>query len=155
MLVCASVAANQVDSAVNLIRTNFNVLDPKTQLGTFVQAGHVLMTYSIEHEMPEGKITADTHLTLEDAEEKLTAGEQLPGAKNDRLSYKNLMGELALCYALGGKDSWDKAITYGHRWAEGSKDLGLPVKWKPPMQERWAARLDENFVVQLQTEVFK
>jgi hypothetical protein len=155
-LVEAYVAANDVNSAVNLIKTNFKVLDPKEQLGTFVQAGHILMTYNIENDVPEGsKITAETPLTLADAEQMLREGEQLPGTENDRLSYKNLMGELALCYALGGKDSWNKAISYGQRWTKQSKDLGLPVKWQPPRQEKWTAQLDENFVVRLQTEVFK
>ncbi len=154
-LVEAYVAANDVKSAVKLINAKFKVLDPKGQLGTFVQAGHVLMTYDIDDQIPEGnKIIADVHLTLTDAEQILKDGEQ-SGTQDDQLSYKNLMGELALCYALEGKDSWDKAIAYGHRWVKQSKDLGLPVTWQPPAQEKWAAQLDGNFVTQLQTEVFK
>jgi hypothetical protein len=109
-LVEAYLAANDVNSAVKLIKANFKVLDPKAQLGTFVQAGHVLMKYNINDQVPEGsKITADVHLTLTDAEQILKDGEQ-SGMQDDQLSYKNLMGELALCYALEGKDSWDKAI---------------------------------------------
>ena len=99
--------------AVKLINAKFKALDPKGQLGTFVQAGHVLMTYDIDDQIPEGnKIIADVHLTLTDAEQILKDGEQ-SGTEDDQLNYKNLMGELGLCYALEGNDSWYKAKLMG------------------------------------------
>lgn len=154
-LVEADVAANDVSAAVGLIKSKFDALDAK-QIGSFVQAGHVLMRYQIERQVPnESKITADTGLSLDEAERKFKAGEALSKAVDDQLNWKNLMGELAICYALEGKDSWDKAISYGHRWAKQSSDLGPPVPWQPPKNERWATQLDKGFVVKLQNEVFK
>jgi hypothetical protein len=154
-LVEAYVAANNVTAAIDLIGAKFKSLDAR-QVGTFVQAGHVLMRYEIEKQVRDGrKITADTHLSLKDAEQMLEAGRALKGAEDDQLNYKNLMGELGLCYALESGDSWPKAKTYGQQWAEKSKQLGPADPWEPPTKEKWTAQLNDKFVAQLKTDVFK
>ena len=155
-LVEAYVAGNEVDSAVDLIKHKF----PATheQVGTYVQAGHILMRSAIEKEekeKPQETINADTRLSsLKDAEHMLEDGEAVAGAVNDQLNYKNLMGELALCYALEYGDSNPKARRCGGQWATLSNELGPPVKWEPPLNEKWTERLDPTFIEVLRTEVF-